>query len=88
MTLTVFIVLLEHTFHQMVLNRLELWGSIAKDSELIEMHLTLPTHLSLLVGALEVLIEMKNQDVKFNKDTYVLAFAICYKLVRLSFLNF
>ncbi|XP_058917768.1 pentatricopeptide repeat-containing protein 2, mitochondrial isoform X1 [Kogia breviceps] len=31
-------------------------------------------------GALEVLIEMKNQDVKFNKDTYVLAFAICYKL--------
>ncbi|KAB0401997.1 hypothetical protein E2I00_009706 [Balaenoptera physalus] len=31
-------------------------------------------------GALEVLIEMKNQDVKFNKDTYILAFAICYKL--------
>ncbi|XP_077754252.1 pentatricopeptide repeat-containing protein 2, mitochondrial isoform X1 [Canis aureus] len=31
-------------------------------------------------SALEVLIEMKNQDVKFNKDTYVLAFAICYKL--------
>ncbi|XP_007486570.1 pentatricopeptide repeat-containing protein 2, mitochondrial isoform X2 [Monodelphis domestica] len=31
-------------------------------------------------GALEVLIEMKNQGVKFNKDTYVLAFAICYKL--------
>uniref|UniRef100_A0A671G7F3 Pentatricopeptide repeat domain 2 n=1 Tax=Rhinolophus ferrumequinum TaxID=59479 RepID=A0A671G7F3_RHIFE len=31
-------------------------------------------------GALEVLIEMKNQDVKFSKDTYVLAFAICYKL--------
>ncbi|XP_007104543.2 pentatricopeptide repeat-containing protein 2, mitochondrial isoform X2 [Physeter macrocephalus] len=31
-------------------------------------------------GALEVLIEMKNQDVKFNKDTYLLAFAICYKL--------
>lgn len=30
--------------------------------------------------ALEVLIEMKNQDVKFSKDTYVLAFAICYKL--------
>ncbi|XP_045854846.1 pentatricopeptide repeat-containing protein 2, mitochondrial isoform X2 [Meles meles] len=33
-------------------------------------------------SALEVLIEMKNQDVKFNKDTYVLAFAICYKLVH------
>uniref|UniRef100_A0A8I3WUS2 Pentatricopeptide repeat domain 2 n=1 Tax=Callithrix jacchus TaxID=9483 RepID=A0A8I3WUS2_CALJA len=31
-------------------------------------------------GALEVLIEMKNQDVKFTVDTYVLAFAICYKL--------
>ncbi|KAL2779598.1 pentatricopeptide repeat-containing protein 2, mitochondrial isoform 3 [Daubentonia madagascariensis] len=31
-------------------------------------------------GASEVLIEMKNQDVKFSKDTYVLAFAICYKL--------
>ncbi|XP_054368345.1 pentatricopeptide repeat-containing protein 2, mitochondrial isoform X1 [Mirounga angustirostris] len=31
-------------------------------------------------SALEVLIEMKSQDVKFNKDTYVLAFAICYKL--------
>ncbi|XP_069348228.1 pentatricopeptide repeat-containing protein 2, mitochondrial [Eulemur rufifrons] len=31
-------------------------------------------------SASEVLIEMKNQDVKFSKDTYVLAFAICYKL--------
>uniref|UniRef100_A0ABK0M7E6 Pentatricopeptide repeat-containing protein 2, mitochondrial n=1 Tax=Rattus norvegicus TaxID=10116 RepID=A0ABK0M7E6_RAT len=31
-------------------------------------------------SALQVLIEMKNQDVKFSKDTYVLAFAICYKL--------
>ncbi|XP_044513621.1 pentatricopeptide repeat-containing protein 2, mitochondrial [Gracilinanus agilis] len=31
-------------------------------------------------GALEVLIEMKNQEVNFNKDTYILAFAICYKL--------
>ncbi|XP_054991156.1 pentatricopeptide repeat-containing protein 2, mitochondrial isoform X1 [Sorex araneus] len=31
-------------------------------------------------SALEVLIQMKNQDVKFCKDTYVLAFAICYKL--------
>uniref|UniRef100_A0A2K5PY44 Pentatricopeptide repeat-containing protein 2, mitochondrial n=1 Tax=Cebus imitator TaxID=2715852 RepID=A0A2K5PY44_CEBIM len=31
-------------------------------------------------SALEVLVEMKNQDVKFTIDTYVLAFAICYKL--------
>ncbi|KAM4876152.1 pentatricopeptide repeat-containing protein 2, mitochondrial [Thomomys bottae] len=31
-------------------------------------------------SALEVLLEMKNQDVKFIKDTYLLAFAICYKL--------
>ncbi|XP_028607877.1 pentatricopeptide repeat-containing protein 2, mitochondrial, partial [Grammomys surdaster] len=31
-------------------------------------------------SALQVLIEMKNQDVKFSIDTYVLAFAICYKL--------
>ncbi|KAL1782898.1 pentatricopeptide repeat-containing protein 2, mitochondrial isoform X1 [Sigmodon hispidus] len=35
-------------------------------------------------SALEVLIEMKNQDVKFNKDTYILAFAICYKLNSLE----
>ncbi|XP_005413995.1 PREDICTED: pentatricopeptide repeat-containing protein 2, mitochondrial isoform X2 [Chinchilla lanigera] len=31
-------------------------------------------------NALEVLIEMKNQDVRLNSDSYVLAFAICYKL--------
>ncbi|XP_037667085.1 pentatricopeptide repeat-containing protein 2, mitochondrial-like [Choloepus didactylus] len=31
-------------------------------------------------SALKVLIEMKNQDVKFSKDTCVLAFAICYEL--------
>ncbi|XP_045141163.1 pentatricopeptide repeat-containing protein 2, mitochondrial, partial [Echinops telfairi] len=31
-------------------------------------------------SALEVLIEMKKQDVKFSKDTYDLAFAVCYKL--------
>uniref|UniRef100_A0A2K6SB16 Pentatricopeptide repeat domain 2 n=1 Tax=Saimiri boliviensis boliviensis TaxID=39432 RepID=A0A2K6SB16_SAIBB len=31
-------------------------------------------------GALEVLMEMKNQDVRFTTDTYILAFAICYKL--------
>ncbi|XP_012520044.1 PREDICTED: pentatricopeptide repeat-containing protein 2, mitochondrial [Propithecus coquereli] len=31
-------------------------------------------------SASEVFIEMKNQGVKFTKDTYVLAFAICYKL--------
>ncbi|XP_055488148.1 pentatricopeptide repeat-containing protein 2, mitochondrial isoform X2 [Leucoraja erinacea] len=30
--------------------------------------------------ALGVLMEMKNQGIKFNKDTYILAFAICYKL--------
>ncbi|KAG8456462.1 hypothetical protein GDO86_002300 [Hymenochirus boettgeri] len=30
--------------------------------------------------ALEVLVEMRNQKVKFSKDTYILAFAICYKL--------
>ncbi|KAM4809738.1 pentatricopeptide repeat-containing protein 2, mitochondrial isoform 2-T2 [Rhinophrynus dorsalis] len=30
--------------------------------------------------ALEVLVEMRNQNVKFSKDTYILAFAICYKL--------
>ncbi|XP_067838847.1 pentatricopeptide repeat-containing protein 2, mitochondrial isoform X2 [Heptranchias perlo] len=30
--------------------------------------------------ALEVLLEMKNQGVKFSKDTYILAFAVCYKL--------
>ncbi|XP_075397271.1 pentatricopeptide repeat-containing protein 2, mitochondrial [Tenrec ecaudatus] len=31
-------------------------------------------------SALEVVIEMKNQDVKFSKETYDLAFAVCYKL--------
>ncbi|XP_037594090.1 pentatricopeptide repeat-containing protein 2, mitochondrial isoform X4 [Cebus imitator] len=35
-------------------------------------------------SALEVLIEMKNQDVKFTIDTYVLAFGICYKLTLLT----
>ncbi|XP_040118629.1 pentatricopeptide repeat-containing protein 2, mitochondrial isoform X3 [Oryx dammah] len=35
-------------------------------------------------SALEVLIEMKNQDLKFNKDTYVLAFAIFYKLNQVA----
>uniref|UniRef100_A0AAA9T4S9 Pentatricopeptide repeat-containing protein 2, mitochondrial n=1 Tax=Bos taurus TaxID=9913 RepID=A0AAA9T4S9_BOVIN len=35
-------------------------------------------------SALEVLIQMKNQDLKFNKDTYVLAFAICYKLNQVA----
>lgn len=52
------------------------------------MRLTLLPHSWLLAGALEVMIEMKNQDVKFSKDTYVLAFAVCYKLVRLPSLNF
>lgn len=31
-------------------------------------------------SALEVLVEMKNQDVRFSRDTYVLAFAVCYRL--------
>ncbi|XP_030209514.1 pentatricopeptide repeat-containing protein 2, mitochondrial [Gadus morhua] len=30
--------------------------------------------------AMEILREMKSQGVAFNKDTYMLAFAICYKL--------
>lgn len=34
-----------------------------------------------LTGALEVLIEMKKQGLPFSKETYLLAFAICYKLV-------
>ncbi|KAK2538885.1 Ptcd2 [Columba guinea] len=33
-------------------------------------------------SALEVLIEMKKQDIPFNKETYLLAFAICYKLAK------
>ncbi|XP_064903352.1 pentatricopeptide repeat-containing protein 2, mitochondrial isoform X1 [Columba livia] len=35
-------------------------------------------------SALEVLIEMKKQDIPFNKETYLLAFAICYKLDSLD----
>ncbi|NXI42826.1 PTCD2 protein, partial [Galbula dea] len=35
-------------------------------------------------SALEVLVEMKNQGVPFNKETYLLAFAICYKLDNLE----
>uniref|UniRef100_A0A3B3Q553 Pentatricopeptide repeat-containing protein 2, mitochondrial n=1 Tax=Paramormyrops kingsleyae TaxID=1676925 RepID=A0A3B3Q553_9TELE len=31
-------------------------------------------------SALEVLADMRNQGVPFNKDTFILAFAICYKL--------
>ncbi|OCU02377.1 hypothetical protein XELAEV_18008140mg [Xenopus laevis] len=30
--------------------------------------------------AVEVLVEMRNQRVRFSKDTYILAFAVCYKL--------
>uniref|UniRef100_UPI00398ECA18 pentatricopeptide repeat-containing protein 2, mitochondrial isoform X2 n=1 Tax=Pristiophorus japonicus TaxID=55135 RepID=UPI00398ECA18 len=30
--------------------------------------------------ALGVLLEMKNQGIKFSKDTYTLTFAVCYKL--------
>ncbi|XP_030323536.1 pentatricopeptide repeat-containing protein 2, mitochondrial isoform X3 [Calypte anna] len=35
-------------------------------------------------SALEVLVEMKNQGVPFSKETYLLAFAICYKLGSLE----
>ncbi|XP_037228666.1 pentatricopeptide repeat-containing protein 2, mitochondrial isoform X2 [Falco biarmicus] len=31
-------------------------------------------------SALEILVEMKKQGIPFNKETYLLAFAICYKL--------
>ena len=34
--------------------------------------------------ALEILREMKSQGVAFNKDTYMLAFATCYKLVGMA----
>lgn len=32
---------------------------------------------------MEVLIEMKKQGIPFNKETYLLAVAICYKLVNI-----
>ncbi|NXC40917.1 PTCD2 protein, partial [Penelope pileata] len=35
-------------------------------------------------SALEVLVEMKKRGVPFNKETYLLAFAICYKLGSLE----
>ncbi|XP_009640472.1 pentatricopeptide repeat-containing protein 2, mitochondrial isoform X1 [Egretta garzetta] len=35
-------------------------------------------------SALEVLMEMKKQGIPFNKETYLLAFAICYKLDNLE----
>ncbi|NXK56507.1 PTCD2 protein, partial [Chauna torquata] len=35
-------------------------------------------------SALEVLVEMKKEGVPFNKETYLLAFAICYKLDSLE----
>ncbi|KAM6290106.1 pentatricopeptide repeat-containing protein 2, mitochondrial [Aegotheles albertisi] len=35
-------------------------------------------------SALEVLLEMKKQGILFNKETYLLAFAICYKLDSLE----
>ncbi|XP_075596683.1 pentatricopeptide repeat-containing protein 2, mitochondrial [Balearica regulorum gibbericeps] len=35
-------------------------------------------------SALEVLEEMKKQGIPFNKETYLLAFAICYKLDKLE----
>lgn len=38
-----------------------------------------------LIGALEVLVEMKKQGIPFNKETYLLAVAICYKLVSIVY---
>ncbi|XP_062455122.1 pentatricopeptide repeat-containing protein 2, mitochondrial isoform X3 [Rhea pennata] len=35
-------------------------------------------------NALEILLEMKKQGIPFNKETYLLAFAICYKLDNLE----
>lgn len=35
-------------------------------------------------SALEVLVEMKKQGIPFSKETYLLAFAICYKLDNLE----
>ncbi|XP_005155079.3 pentatricopeptide repeat-containing protein 2, mitochondrial isoform X1 [Melopsittacus undulatus] len=35
-------------------------------------------------SALEVLIEMKKQSIPFSKETYLIAFAICYKLDNLE----
>ena len=40
-----------------------------------------------IVDALEVLSEMKSQGVPFNKDTYMLACGICYKLVGIQWIN-
>lgn len=37
-----------------------------------------------LTGALEIVGEMKSQGVPFSKDSFTLAFATCYKLVRAS----
>ncbi|KAJ1209091.1 hypothetical protein NDU88_004470 [Pleurodeles waltl] len=33
-------------------------------------------------SALEVLLEMRRQKIKFSRETYILGFAICYKLNR------
>lgn len=38
----------------------------------------------IITGALEVLRVMRNQGVSFNKETFTLAYATCYKLVRSS----
>ncbi|XP_010115055.1 PREDICTED: pentatricopeptide repeat-containing protein 2, mitochondrial [Chlamydotis macqueenii] len=35
-------------------------------------------------SAFEILVEMKKQGIPFNKETYLLAFAICYKLDSLD----
>uniref|UniRef100_A0A667GL75 Pentatricopeptide repeat domain 2 n=1 Tax=Lynx canadensis TaxID=61383 RepID=A0A667GL75_LYNCA len=57
-----------------------LTDNVVKLKEFQHKKVVIANHLPGTKGALEVLIEMKNQDVKFNKETYVLAFAICYKL--------
>uniref|UniRef100_A0A8C6FP54 Pentatricopeptide repeat domain 2 n=1 Tax=Moschus moschiferus TaxID=68415 RepID=A0A8C6FP54_MOSMO len=57
-----------------------LTDSIVKLKEFQRKKVAVACNLPGTKGALEVLIEMKSQDLKFSKDTYVLAFAICYKL--------
>uniref|UniRef100_A0A2I2YNT3 Pentatricopeptide repeat domain 2 n=1 Tax=Gorilla gorilla gorilla TaxID=9595 RepID=A0A2I2YNT3_GORGO len=57
-----------------------LTDNVVKLKEFQQKKVAVACNLSGTKGALQVLIEMKNQDVKFTKDTYVLAFAICYKL--------
>lgn len=41
----------------------------------------------LIAGALELLRDMMSQGVPFNKDTYMLACATCYKLVGMQWIK-